>query len=290
MLNSKPNLVLIHVVRIALAMSISIAAVASAQVPQDTSFSGRLVDSGVPIVGPVDFDLLVYDADTAGTVLYSERHTSVPLESDGSFSVLLGGGSVLVGTFDAALFNDPERYIEVALLSPVVATLIPRVPVTSAPWALVAETVLNQPGNVTVSGLAFTDELGGSFLCYDNKSSGAYFSFRGTGTECDADAPIQLPDGATLTTMSCTIYDNNPTEAVTVALRRVNMNNGGSADVFLTPPSATTASIDPYVDLAPFPGTSIVDNVTYAYSLRADFGLGLPTATLRLYGCRVEYE
>jgi hypothetical protein len=245
---------------------------------------------GVPVVGPVDFDLLVYDAATAGTVLYSERHTGVPLEADGSFSVLLGGGSVLVGAFDATLFSDPDRYVEVALLAPVVETLAPRVPITSAPWALVAETVLPQAGTVSVSGLAFTDELAGEFFCLDNKSSGVYFSFRGTGTECDADAPIQLPDGATVLTMSCTIYDNNPTDGISVALRRVRLSDGASADVFLTPTSTNTGTVASYTDTAPFLGTGVIDNETYVYSLRADFGIGFPTSLLRLYGCSIDYE
>ena len=111
---------------IALAIWLFLAGTAIAQVPQDSSFSGRLVTAGVPVVGPVDFDLLVYDGLTGGTVVFSERHTGVSIETDGSFSVLLGGSLFLVGVFDASLFSSPDRYIEVAILSPLACRRDPR--------------------------------------------------------------------------------------------------------------------------------------------------------------------
>ena len=177
-------------------------------------------------------------------------------------------------------------------LSPVAETLAPRVPIASAPWALVADTVLPQAGTVSVGGLAFTDELAGEFFCLDNKSSGVYFTFRGTGTECDADAPIQLPDGVTVLSMSCTIFDDNNVGegGISVALRRVRLSDGASGDVFITPASTDTGTVATYTDVGASFGTGLIDNSSYAYSLRADFGIGLPSSLLRLYGCSVDYE
>ena len=96
----------------------------AAQVPQDSSFSGRLVDGGgAPLVGPVTFELSVFDTEFGGTSLYSEEHAGVPLNASGDFSVLLGSGTPLSGTFDAALFSEVDRYVQVDLISPVSESL-----------------------------------------------------------------------------------------------------------------------------------------------------------------------
>ncbi len=120
-----------------------VAGPAVAQVPQDTTFSGRLVDGGgTPLASPVTFDLWIYDAATGGTALYAERHGPVTLDANGNFSVLLGTGTDFGGPFppfDAALFSDVERYVEVVLISPTFERLSPRVPIASVPWALVAQ-------------------------------------------------------------------------------------------------------------------------------------------------------
>ncbi len=83
-----------------------LAAPAFSQVPQDTTFTGRLVDDmGDPLAGPVDLELRIFDAETGGTQLYSEEHLSVPLDATGGFSVQLGLGTSPSGTFDADLFS-----------------------------------------------------------------------------------------------------------------------------------------------------------------------------------------
>jgi hypothetical protein len=115
------------------------AATALAQVPQDTTFRGRLVDaSGAPLVGPVALTLSIYDAATAGTLLYQESHASVALDATGAFAVQLGAGTASVGAFDADLFSATNRWLEVDGDAPI-GTLTPRIPLASTPWALVAE-------------------------------------------------------------------------------------------------------------------------------------------------------
>lgn len=126
-------------------VSIFFAASAFAQVPQNTTFAGTLFDdAGDPLVGPVTFDLYLWDAPTGGSVLYIEQHASVPLDAEGSFAVLLGTGSInTIGNppFDAALFSSPERYLEVRVDSGsfLPEILTPRLPLASVPWALVAQ-------------------------------------------------------------------------------------------------------------------------------------------------------
>jgi hypothetical protein len=130
-----------------------VAGPAAAQVPQDIPFAGRLVDgAGTPLVEPVTFDLWIYGAATGGTAVYSERHGPVTLDAQGNFSVLLGTGTDFGGpfpAFDAALFSEVERYIEVVLILPTFQFLTPRVPLASVPWTLVAQqanAIVRDPG------------------------------------------------------------------------------------------------------------------------------------------------
>ncbi|GAG32887.1 unnamed protein product, partial [marine sediment metagenome] len=89
---------------------------AFAQVPQDMTYTGRLVDNlGDPLAGPVDLELRVFDAETGPTQLYSEEHLGVALDATGGFSVQLGLGTSPSGTFDADLFSDVDRWLEVVV-------------------------------------------------------------------------------------------------------------------------------------------------------------------------------
>ena len=113
------------------------AAAALAQVPPETTYTGRLVDGGgTPLAGPVNLTLRVYDADTGGTQLYSEDHVGVALDATGGFSVQLGMGTSASGTFDESLFPSGERWLEVVVGSDV---LTPRQIVGAVPWAFVAQ-------------------------------------------------------------------------------------------------------------------------------------------------------
>jgi hypothetical protein len=110
---------------------------AVAQVPQDTTFTGRLLDDlGDPLPGPVNLELRVFDAQTGPTQLYSEQHLGVALDATGGFSVQLGLGTSPSGTFDADLFSDVNRWLEVVVGAEV---LTPRQIIGSVPWALIAQ-------------------------------------------------------------------------------------------------------------------------------------------------------
>jgi hypothetical protein len=114
-----------------------LAAPGFAQVPQLMTYTGRLVnDLGVPLASPVDLRLRIFDAETGGTGLYGESHLGVDLDATGGFSVQLGLGTNPAGPFDAALFSDVDRWLEVEVDSEI---LTPRQIIGSVPWALVAE-------------------------------------------------------------------------------------------------------------------------------------------------------
>jgi hypothetical protein len=104
------------------------------------TFAGRLVDDlGNPLASPVNLELWIYDAPAGGTAIYAEEHSSVVLDTEGNFSVLLGTGADAGGpfpTFGPDLFAETERYIEVIVGA---ETLTPRVPVSSVPWAFIAK-------------------------------------------------------------------------------------------------------------------------------------------------------
>jgi hypothetical protein len=113
------------------------ASMASAQVPHDMNYQGRLTDSvGAPLAGPVDLELRIYDVLSGGVALFAENHAVVPLDDDGGFNLLLGNGAATTGTFDASLFAGVNRYLEVVIDGEV---LSPRLPFSSVPYAMVAE-------------------------------------------------------------------------------------------------------------------------------------------------------
>jgi hypothetical protein len=110
---------------------------AVAQVPQDMTYTGRLVDNlGAPLEGPVKLELRIFDAESGGTQLYAEKHLGVALDATGGFSVQLGLGASPSGTFDADLFSEVDRWLEVVVDAQL---LSPRQIIGAVPWALVAE-------------------------------------------------------------------------------------------------------------------------------------------------------
>ncbi len=123
--------------RLALLALTLMAAPALAEVPQDMTFTGRLVDSlGDPLTGPVNLELRVFQTNTGPTQLYSEQHLAVALDATGGFSVQLGLGTSPSGTFDASLFAGMERWLEVLVGAEV---LTPRQVIAAVPWALIAQ-------------------------------------------------------------------------------------------------------------------------------------------------------
>jgi len=192
---------------------------ALAQVPQNTTFTGRLVDGlGNPMGGPVILDLWILPSADGGleTALYAERHDPVALDAQGNFSVLLGTGTNFGGPFppfDAALFSGVPRYLEVVQITPTFEFLTPRVPIASVPWALVAQqasTIVPDPsaprfedcGDGTLAdhqtGLQWEKKTGtlGSFVvcatagCPDPHIVNNLYKWSSTGT---------LPDGGAFT-------------------------------------------------------------------------------------------
>jgi len=117
---------------------------ASAQVPQDFTFSGRLVDDlGVPLPSPQSITVFICQDSVATCTLYVDRFNDVPLDAQGNFSVLLGtAGLPPFDTFDVGVFTtavDPHVEVWVSKPNGGFDILSPRVPLSSVPAALVAQ-------------------------------------------------------------------------------------------------------------------------------------------------------
>lgn len=103
---------------------------ASAAVPRLINYQGRLTDtSGNPLTGSYALTFRIYDAETAGNLLWEETQSGVVIQK-GVFSVLLGSVKSLNLAFDKPYF------LEIKVGSEVMS---PRQRITSAAYAIKAE-------------------------------------------------------------------------------------------------------------------------------------------------------
>jgi hypothetical protein len=156
------------------------------------------------------------------------------------------------------------------------------------------ESQVAEIGAVSVPPLAFTyepnDGLGG--CTFQRIMTYAFFN-NATGN-CNAGAPVTLPHNATITGVSCLLYDNQAAPSISqIVLQRISLTSGDSDGLYFKF-NSTTDSASPVlygtVDNG-IPDGSLVDNTEYVYYITVTFSTaGLsPTTNLRLYGCKVEY-
>lgn len=127
-------------------------------VPSQINFQGKLLDkSNNPRNGNFDFTFKIYDALSAGNLLWSETQTAVPV-SNGVFAVRLGAASAI----SPAVFAGANAYLETTVGTEVGS---PRQPLVAAPYAFKAaavdaplpagDTQYVQVGSVLQSGATF---------------------------------------------------------------------------------------------------------------------------------------
>lgn len=142
--------------------------VAWAQSPTIIGYQGRILDaSGVPQTGPLNLGFAIYDAPSAGHLIWCESQ-SVTL-ADGYYSVDLGeGGSCSTSGSAASLaaaFASPSRFLEISVAG---SPLSPRQRIPSVPFAYVADslsdggasfiwnqTASSQPAGFRISGSSY---------------------------------------------------------------------------------------------------------------------------------------
>jgi hypothetical protein len=104
-------------------------------IPEFVNYQGILTDSGgMPLDGTYDLRFEIFDALSAGVVLYGQTNSSETVD-DGLFNVILG-------PIDGAIFEDGSLWVQVTVDGDIIA---PRTQLTSVPWAYrsaVAETAL----------------------------------------------------------------------------------------------------------------------------------------------------
>lgn len=107
-----------------------VASFAFAAVPHLINYQGRLTDvSGNPLTGSYDVNFKIYDAETAGNLLWQETQTAVVVDK-GLFGILLGSVTALNIPFDQPYFLEIKVGTEV---------MSPRQRITSTGYAIRAE-------------------------------------------------------------------------------------------------------------------------------------------------------
>jgi hypothetical protein len=134
-----------------------------AAIPKLINYQGKLTDvNGNPLTGSYGITLRIYDAETAGNLLWQEAHTGVVVDK-GVFSVLLGSVTNLSLAFDNPYFLEIKVGEEV---------MTPRQRMTSSGYAIRAEEAEKYNGAGKV-GTKAVDEAGidnGKILFYDSTS------------------------------------------------------------------------------------------------------------------------
>jgi|GEM_PF-1167523 len=162
---------------------------------------------------------------------------------------------------------------------------------------------LSLTGAVSVSHMSFKPEVTGASQLTQcvyfrgNLSSYGYFiAVAGaTAASCDVNAGVSIPDGVTLTGLSCLVYDNEAVVTngyITAQLRRHDLATGASTSVYSTPITTDSTSVQVISDSTTSIGYNIVDNSKYAYSIEINFGpsdFSTVGRNLRVYGCKLSY-
>jgi hypothetical protein len=119
---------------------------AAQTVPSVISYQGSVVAEGSPVDGSLPVTVRIVDAETEGTVLWSEARPQVSV-ANGRFRLLLGSQT----PFPDDLFAGSPRFFEIEIDGEV----LPRLPVTSTAYARRAATAeAVAPGSVTSDALA----------------------------------------------------------------------------------------------------------------------------------------
>jgi len=151
-----------------------------------------------------------------------------------------------------------------------------------------------ESGILSFSLYGLIDSIDGNTCQLRRSLSGYVYYNAGSAANCDAFMPINLPQGRSLTGLSCTVFDNDPTGTNDVdfaALRRTSLLTGVSVNVFQTAGSTNSPVIQQLVDSTPGAGTAVIDNDNYAYSLRVRIDESAAVVTnIRAYGCSVTYQ
>jgi len=135
------------------------------------TYQGRLSENGAPANGRYDFDIRIYDVQTGGATYWTcidpvQSMLDVPVTS-GLFTFYL-----MCGTSNRTTFTGGRRWVEVRVrkAGATVYTILPRQPVTAAPyaWSLYP--------NAQIAGAAISGSYSGATLNISNTSTAATYA------------------------------------------------------------------------------------------------------------------
>jgi hypothetical protein len=143
------------------------------------TYQGSLKDGANPANGQYDLAFSLYDALSAGTLIAGPIPQTNQTVTDGLFTVTLD--------FGATAFNGDARYIAISVKQTgggEYTPLLPRQPVTPAPYALYALKTKGYKNVVTVSqdGADFTSVQAALNSITDNSATNKYLVWVGPGT------------------------------------------------------------------------------------------------------------
>ncbi len=122
-------------------------------IPHQINYQGKITDeTGVALNGYYNMDFSIYDAETGGTLQWTESHTSVPV-SKGLFNVILGSSTPINLSFDT------NYWLEIQVNGDV---LTPRIPLSSSAYAFrasIADSAVNGGGQVLTMTFGSDDTL-----------------------------------------------------------------------------------------------------------------------------------
>jgi hypothetical protein len=123
------------------------------------------------------------------------------------------------------------------------------------------------------------------FFATNATGGGGYIEGRSSPDACLI-APAYLPNAATVTNMTSTIFDANTNERIIVTLYRANKNSG-AASVMASTSTTNSFTSTSLQDIGTTSITNpVVDNTTYIYYTTTC----LPVSTIRLYSVRLFYN
>ena len=127
-------------------------------VPLQVAHQGEVQDADGPVTDTLEFVFALFDAASDGNEVWSEtRDVDVV---DGNYTVLLGS----VTAIDSVLFTEPALWLQITIEGG--DPLLPRQPIASAPYAIVANTAVNVSGgtvdasSIAVNGLSVVNSTG----------------------------------------------------------------------------------------------------------------------------------
>lgn len=132
----------------------------AAAVPGTMSFTARLTDNGQPVEGNVALEVELYDQAEGGTLLWEETHPVLVAER-GLVYARLGSVDPVNNGLDGRVFDGQTVYAQLVVDGDV---LLPRIPLTSVPYAVRAGTAAELEGfdpSGVITGVTAGTGLGG---------------------------------------------------------------------------------------------------------------------------------